>query len=42
MKYMVKNKILATFCAGLLAVSAGVQAAEEPAAGARREQAQKL
>ena len=28
MKYMVKSKILATFCAGLLTVSTGIQAAE--------------
>lgn len=26
MKYMVKSKILATFCAGLLTVSTGIQA----------------
>ena len=25
MKYMVKSKILATFCAGLLTVSTGIQ-----------------
>ena len=33
MKYMVKSKILATFCAGLLTVSTGIQAAERLATG---------
>ena len=42
MKYMVKSKILATFCAGLLTVSTGIQAAERLATGTQQKQAQKL
>ena len=30
MKYMVKSKILATFCAGLLTVSTGIQRDWQP------------
>ena len=41
MKYMVKSKILATFCAGLLTVSTGIQAAERLATGTQQKQAQK-
>jgi hypothetical protein len=38
---MVKSKILATFCAGLLTVSTGIQAAERLATGTQQKQAQK-
>ena len=41
MKYMVKSKILAIFCAGLLTVSTGIQAAERLATGTQQKQAQK-
>ena len=41
MKYMVKSKTLATFCAGLLTVSTGIQAAERLATGTQQKQAQK-
>lgn len=42
MKYMVKSKILATFCAGLLTVSTGIQAAERLATGTRRSKLKRL